>query len=108
MSHLRRRSLSPGYRGEQSNSIGRLNRMIALNITPVHCETQASFCVGDRSEIRMAIRKNINEHGNISTTIWQLNILRRQSRLGSKPRSEEHTTELQSLMRITYAAFRLK
>src|SRR3546814_9747719 len=92
MSHLRRRSLSPGYRGEQSNSIGRLNRMIALNITPVHCETQASFCVGDRSEIRMAIRKNINEHGNISTTI----------------RSEEHTSELQSLMRISYAVFCLK
>src|SRR3546814_2744106 len=29
-------------------------------------------------------------------------------RIGEQPRSEEHTSELQSLMRISYAVFRLK
>src|SRR3546814_2115273 len=32
----------------------------------------------------------------------------RRSDLGSEPRSEEHTSELQSLMRISYAVFCLK
>src|SRR3546814_10742852 len=34
--------------------------------------------------------------------------VREDSRLGSRPRSEEHTSELQSLMRISYAVFCLK
>src|SRR3546814_6777945 len=33
---------------------------------------------------------------------------RRRLRSGSEPRSEEHTSELQSLMRISYAVFCLK
>src|SRR3546814_1297371 len=34
--------------------------------------------------------------------------VRRGARRGSPPRSEEHTSELQSLMRISYAVFCLK
>src|SRR3546814_6140002 len=44
-------------------------------------------------------------HGKRGTVDWQ--VLRRLFS-GSIPRSEEHTSELQSLMRISYAVFCLK
>src|SRR3546814_3124027 len=37
-----------------------------------------------------------------------LAVVDREDEIGSRPRSEEHTSELQSLMRISYAVFCLK
>src|SRR3546814_6766803 len=51
------------------------------------------------------------ESGVSSTDIWPVRALHpitRQRRRSCWPRSEEHTSELQSLMRISYAVFCLK
>src|SRR3546814_4415737 len=45
---------------------------------------------------------------NRDVAIVLLNSTGRYSRIGDAVRSEEHTSELQSLMRISYAVFRLK
>src|SRR3546814_5559508 len=45
---------------------------------------------------------------SIGTGGWNISAKRRGSRLIGPGRSEEHTSELQSLMRISYAVFCLK
>src|SRR3546814_10835950 len=40
--------------------------------------------------------------------LWQLSLAQRRAILQNNIRSEEHTSELQSLMRISYAVFCLK
>src|SRR3546814_7445545 len=39
---------------------------------------------------------------------WDVGVRRRRTDESGQPRSEEHTSELQSLMRISYAVFCLK
>src|SRR3546814_7446927 len=47
-------------------------------------------------------------HGHFSGGGWVLQRQVDRRRLGKRGRSEEHTSELQSLMRISYAVFCLK
>src|SRR3546814_10530967 len=44
----------------------------------------------------------------VEASEFVLTRLRRHRQVGQEPRSEEHTSELQSLMRISYAVFCLK
>src|SRR3546814_10041377 len=57
------------------------------------CIAIAGFCVSGRS-----LRRQFYRHGNSQSA----------SQLRGGGRSEEHTSELQSLMRISYAVFCLK
>src|SRR3546814_10522377 len=60
------------------------------------CEDQ---CCGGSNEVRRENRFAQRVHGNIADIMVMHAIA---------PRSEEHTSELQSLMRISYAVFCLK
>src|SRR3546814_18316016 len=65
----------------------------------------ALVCLADR--LRDRIRRVQHDRGTLDPP--QLCLVSRLSDVpGAAPRSEEHTSELQSLMRISYAVFCLK
>src|SRR3546814_2352422 len=93
----------------------------------VHCRPQDSRvsvipsslslrCSADRSiPMKLAVREILPENRRIWTRRYSRSNVSRASRSGAPmiaalplPRSEEHTSELQSLMRISYAVFCLK
>src|SRR3546814_8047129 len=47
----------------------------------------------------------VRGHGGITARVLKSGIIRLDDSLSVEPRSEEHTSELQSLMRISYAVF---
>src|SRR3546814_8449439 len=53
------------------------------------------YCRGLRGGVKGVVKATRADAGRLST-------------IGARPRSEEHTSELQSLMRISYAVFCLK
>src|SRR3546814_1031155 len=63
---------------------------------PVHDKRQTKFAI---------IRGNCFRR---LRTVWRIPISRSSTQNQYGPRSEEHTSELQSLMRISYAVFCLK
>src|SRR3546814_6873293 len=75
---------------------------------PVTAQLAQAAKSGDAARIRELVAggANPNAQGDNGTTMLQWAMLQ-QSRTGFE-RSEEHTSELQSLMRIPYAVFCLK
>src|SRR3546814_1486207 len=63
------------------------------------------FRSSDQYEAAKAFAKSLRECGE---GVMDLMLVRNQSKSLTVPRSEEHTSELQSLMRISYAVFCLK
>src|SRR3546814_1132805 len=59
------------------------------------------------SLLQLALDKSIEGREQLTARIAQLS-LEREHMLSDQERSEEHTSELQSLMRISYAVFCLK
>src|SRR3546814_7164810 len=80
----------------------------AGNILP-HQRSGNTYCVGDADGVGSAVafhHKSVQpqKHRAIMVVGVQMN----PQHLQRGPRSEEHTSELQSLMRISYAVFCLK
>src|SRR3546814_4137745 len=59
--------------------------------------------------IDVAVDRPLRRGGEATDLLGRLSrLLDRDARVGERARSEEHTSELQSLMRISYAVFSLK
>src|SRR3546814_3662247 len=90
---------------ESENDAGGVSRAQAAETGPCGVESQ----VGERQEpchpVADEHREHGPDHGDDDPGLARVVIIARQSRFG---RSEEHTSELQSLMRISYAVFCLK
>src|SRR3546814_5715210 len=89
------------HRPEASGRIGLHNQLADLGVQFLHPGWLIALAL-PRRNLRVV---NIII-APVRTAAWGIDH-RRQKR-SSQPRSEEHTSELQSLMRISYAVFRLK
>src|SRR3546814_9017297 len=94
-------------------SLGLAPTIVGQLIEVVHQihETGLTIVVGEQSinvALRLAQRAVFMEKGEFRFTGSTQDLLARPDILRSVCRSEEHTSELQSLMRISYAAFCLK
>src|SRR3546814_4499932 len=71
---------------------------------------ELAIASGDKTAAEAALRAAQPEmaRGVRSGVLHRNTMARKMSRLVSRVRSEEHTSELQSLMRISYAVFCLK
>src|SRR3546814_3861289 len=75
----------------------------------VHCEDQRLICVGEYArEQRPSVEQSPDECRRRHHRRGPCRVDRRLSADAAGLRSEEHTSELQSLMRISYAVFCLK
>src|SRR3546814_9426270 len=87
--------------------IGGRFRVACLLQAIIHCKPDRVFLFRDfneRPEYHAVLR-----HVDVLTRVDGLGVLRAKRQVdGTAVRSEEHTSELQSLMRISYAVFCLK
>src|SRR3546814_1569949 len=75
-----------------------------LSLVPIIRNVNIPASSGSREERKMAKGKALKSWVSILKLGWTLSV----SQAVSDPRSEEHTSELPSLMRISYAVFCLK
>src|SRR3546814_4744372 len=84
----------------------------AMNADDMKVETFACVfdAIADTPEEATELRTRADLMRGITARVksWDVPLGEAAKRLGLTPRSEEHTSELQSLMRISYAVFCLK
>src|SRR3546814_5547106 len=88
------------YQPEIPPNTGNIIRLCANSGAALHLIEPLGFRIDDASVKRAGL--DYHEMANVSVHA-SLDALR-----AARPRSEEHTSELQSLMRISYAVFCLK
>src|SRR3546814_5783727 len=99
--------------GVQTCSLPISSRHDALNVQLIQFVTLSSGRMGKRSGNFVTLQDLIDEAGTDATRFFYLTRSHDQHLefdidLARSQRSEEHTSELQSLMRISYAVFCLK
>src|SRR3546814_4454437 len=100
--------LAPGALGAPSPSLGGRLPSSCAGITRVSLKTRQSPALSDEGTLRLAAHSNnLPQMRLLANELAALNPANAmEKRLAN--RSEEHTSELQSLMRISYAVFCLK
>src|SRR3546814_8775018 len=88
---------SQGYKAGGYNSRG----TIPENVGPYEPERVTAYEVGLKSDLfdrllRFNVAGFVNKYSDLQSSV---------TKMGAVRRSEEHTSELQSLMRISYAVF---
>src|SRR3546814_3451209 len=86
------------FEGELLQRFGYLAGLMESALSEVVVASPA----GKRFLRKLMLRTALVDHGEIET------LLENYERIATQSRSEEHTSELQSLMRISYAVFCLK
>src|SRR3546814_4504711 len=95
-------------RADQS-SVGRILSVDQAQLQPVRLYRQSREQRGSRSEGSLCcVLEGFRHQGGDAVRLWSGYVENFVQRRADGRRSEEHTSELQSLMRISYAVFCLK